>query len=448
MTLIGVNRWRERASPLPPNNRQKSGDLNRFVTDTGEEIGLYAEIFGESNNIPQHMEFTGDEIHSGPPYTVGGPFINMKVDLPQFVVQGSGHYKFHNSYLPPSWSWRYDGGFYDPLWFSFLDTVPDSNYLLPTGLSDSTLFPELSSLGSRAYARLRPATSEAGFAVALAESKDLPRMLSGSAKGFSDIWKTLGGNLKRNPMQPKKAADHFINHQFGWKPFLSDLQKFQAAHQKTAAYMAQRFRDNNQWVRRKRVDRRIESESIIYSRTDITGVQPETGIFTNMIVGPRSYTITLQEFTDVWYEGVFKVYLPEFDPGVGWSNSKFGEAMREMSLYGAHVNPTVLWKKTAWTWLIDWYTNAGDLIQQAEDWATNKVVSKYMYLMHHHRRRFELRSKFTTCDGQNHDLIWYRSADIKRREAASTRFEWNLGTGLNGVQIAILAALGLSRKPS
>jgi hypothetical protein len=95
----------------------------------------------------------------------------------------------------------------------------------------------------------------------------------------------------------------------------------------------------------------------------------------------------------------------------------------------------------------DWFSNAGDVVQAAQEWATDSMVSKYMSLMHHRRRRFELKSEFSTCDGQLHKLIWYREADIKRRQAAGSPFDFVLSGSLSPRQLAILIALGISRTP-
>jgi hypothetical protein len=186
----------------------------------------------------------------------------------------------------------------------------------------------------------------------------------------------------------------------------------------------------------------------VYERTDIAGCSPVNFWWaSNMTVGPVHYTVTLQEIIDVWYEGVFKYYRPEFTDQAASDYPIWSGVNRQMTLYGAHINPVVIWRATPWTWLADWFGNAGDIIQYGQDLATDSMVSKYMYLMHHHRRRFELKSEFTTSDGVAHQCIWYREADIKRREKAGSPFNFVLSGDLTPRQIAILAALGISRTP-
>jgi hypothetical protein len=446
--LISVNRYRERSDPMPVGNRIKAGDLNRYVVSTGAEVGLYDSFYTATSSFPRYREGTWDEIHLGPPFTVGGPFTSIKATFPNFTVQGAGSYKFHNSYLPAAWNWRYDGGFYDPMWNLAWDSLSDTQYSVSEIIANTMLTPDLSSLGSGAYARLRPSPERAGLGVMLAEARDIPRMLSSTAGTFANRWKEIGGNTRNVRMAPKRAADAFINEQFGWVPFLSDISRMSSVYDETAKHMSQIKHDNARWVRRRRVDKSIESETVIYSRTDITGCQPSGGGYTtNMIIGPKSYTVTLQDYTDVWYEGVFKYYRPEFDDSNEASKGLMGAVSRQMTMYGAHINPVVIWRATPWTWLGDWFSNAGDVVQAAQDWATDSMVSKYMYLMHHRRRRFELKSEFSTCDGQLHKLIWYREADIKRRQAAGSPFDFVLSGSLSPRQLAILIALGISRTP-
>lgn len=374
--------------------------------------------------------------------------MSIKRTFPHFNIQDSGAYKYHNSYTPAHWNWRYDGGFYDPLWNPAWDTMSDLDYSISEIFANSELVPDLSDLGAGAYARLRPSPERAGLAVAMAEAKDLPRMLQQTAGSFANYYRTIGGNSRSLPMAPKKVSEDFLNAQFGWIPFLKDIRDLDSAYRNSKIHMAQISRDNGKWVRRRRADKVLETETVVYSRDDIAGCSPVGfALMTNMTVGPKSYTVKLQDYTEVWYEGVFKYYRPEFDANIPSSHEGWAAINRHMTVYGAHINPVVIWKATPWSWLGDWFTNAGDAIQRAQDWATDSMVSKYMYLMHHRRRRFELNSRFTTADGQLHSLYWYREADIKRRQQASSSFSFVLSGGLSPRQIAILAALGISRTP-
>lgn len=458
MPFIG-QRMRSRASKLPANNRMLAGKLWVWNPATNAK-GLYSDVYGVTSSTASLRESVWDELHPGPPFKTGGAFASVKIQRPQHMLQDSGWYRTGIWYnQPANLEFVYEGGFYDPEWIPQWDSVPESEYN-SLGTAYSTLFPDISALGDEAYQKLRPKIEQVSVSVALAESRDLPRMLKTSAGLFHDAWgqisarSTLGKAIRgsdriRWRMQPKKAADNFLNHQFGWVPFLSDMSKMYKTWQDASIIKSRLNRQNGQWLKRHtRIKRLLESENVIYTRTDYPGCQPAGYPFYGMYKpgSPIKYTVTLKEYTDVWYEGQFRFYRPEFDRSLDGYDSVYREVQRMMALYGVNTNPTTIWAATPWSWLVDWFTNTRDVIQRLEDYGTDQVASKYMYLMHHRRRVFEMHSQFTTKDDRYHDLYWYRSADIKRRQPASSSFGFNLATSsLTGRQLAILGALGITR---
>lgn len=381
-----------------------------------------------------------DEVHQGPPYLTGGNFAKYKAIVPSSEVLGVGTYEtdkaqaFYNVYKG---GWGVPDFFYD-------DLSPGDYAGLGTNLSNPSLFPPLDSLGAGAYARLRPQVEKAGLGIAIAEARDLPRMMSTSARGFHDIWKSIGGSATSALMQPKRVADHFLNLQFGWIPFLKDLHQFYDVFTHSEDYMRQLSRDNNRWVKRKRVDKVIESETEIILPQSFR-CQP-VGPWGDLYTSEPSAKLIIRFNTHVWYEGVFKYYRPEFDGyREGEKTSTLGDLRRLSTLYGARINPSVVWKATPWTWLIDWFTNVGDTIQRATDWAFDGVVSKYMYLMHHHVRTATLQQRLPLKHGLQ-VLEWNRVCDIKQRRGATSPYGFSLSVDdLSGRQLAILGALGISR---
>lgn len=448
MNRFGL-RSRIRDSEIPSGIATRAGELNT-VESTGAKVSTYQYVNMASSVYPGIRERTYDVLHPGPPFVTGSNFTGITIVSPHYDVRDVGKYDTSVT-LPLNRHRRYDGGFVDPYIPGNIETLLESDYFtLQEETINATLMPNLDSLGAAAYSKLRPKLEHAGIAVALAEAKDVPRMLQSSSRSFSDIWKGMKGDLSSNVMQPKKVANEFVNQEFGWFPFVRDMSSFNETFQHARLYMDRISDRNNKWTRRYRREENVEAETLLYTRTDISGCQPAgAGNFIGMDVpSSRLYTIKLQELTEVWYEGTFKYYRPEFDKGLASYYTKWGNAQRLMTLYGAAVNPVVLWKITPWSWAADWYSNAGNCIQAIQDAGTNAFVTKYMYLMHHYRRRLECRSRFTTSDGQSHDIIWYRSADIKRRRKAGSPFAFSLGgSGLSATQIAILAALGIGRLP-
>lgn len=454
MPVIHGPRFRKRDSAIPPLNRVLAGKRIIWNMNTGQQHGTsFSNVFDTNSADPAVREKTWDALHTGPPYLSGGPFDSIKIVRPQWNVQG------HGEFLQNSWyqqgaglKYRYDGGFYDPIWVPSLDPNSETVYT-NLGTVFNSLYPDLASIGSGAYDRLRPELSKAGLGQAIAEMRDLPRMLSGTARGFHTIWNSLRSTKNhsdfyktRARMLPKGASNHFVNTQFGWIPFLSDLGNLFNVYQNAPRLKAQISRDNGRWIKRRRVDKHIESRVQVYARTDVPGVQPTGSVgFDIYDTSSYNYTITRVETTDVWYEGSWKYYRPEFDWDSERSKGPIAALQREMAIHGAQINPTLIWKVTPWSWLADWFSNAGDAIERAQDWATDSLVSKYMYLMHHRTYGFELRARFNTNSGGSRDLVWHRSADVKRRQSASSPFSFSLSGDLTARQLAILGALGIAR---
>lgn len=410
---------------------------------------------GTTPNV--HLVRTSDEVHPGPPYRSGGPFLSLRALYPNREIMGRG-------------SWRaevgselrtIEGGFSYPTTCSHMPLASDFlNYGWQPGM-DVSIFPNLSPWGPKAYAKLRPQLEKAGASVFLSELRDLPRMLRTSAKGFHEIWKNysnLGGVgvLKKGSnidprwsMQPKKVADHFLNHQFGWVPFVNDLVKFQDVFAKSQQYIAQISRDNDKWVRRVRTMAHTEESTKLCTNSGL-GCEPikfEMSDFMDF-GGGGHWDLHKEETSIVWASGSFKYYRPEFDSSLQSYDSAMSALQRNLTLYGLRINPSNVYKATPWTWLIDWFSNVGDQIDLANDIAQDGIVSKYMYVMQTKVTHYRSYHYVPWFSGRS-VLSWDRFIETKQRQPASSSFGFDLSPdALSLRQLAILSALGLTRKPS
>lgn len=436
-------RFRERSGPPMGSAKLKLGVVDILPPGGTEWYGNYP-YETDGHIYTNSVERTWDEIHPGPPFTTGGPFLNVKSELEYDSVKGSG------VYYGQVYGWgtiRYTGGFANP-WHP--DFMSDLDYLnIGTDLSNTSYFPSLSAVGVEARQKMSPRLSSAGLSVALAEARDIPRMLQTSAKGFHDQWKSLGGNTRSHLMQPKRIADHFINHQFGWAPFLDDLSKFHDTYQNAAKYIAQTKRDNNSWVRRRRTMSKIESEQVVYdshiSGTSGYKVAPGSDLFISSLHTNSRYQAILRTKANIWSAGAFKYYRPEFDDTQPDYGSAYNAVQRQLTQYGARLNPSIIWQATPWSWLIDWFSNVGDQIKVATEIAQDGVSSKYLYVMSSMTHDLVLQQDIGLHTGGKRTLEWHRKYDIKRRVGQESPFGFNLASSsLSARQIAILGALGAS----
>lgn len=446
MSQVGP-RYRERFSPLPPLNKVVLGVWQIVKLDGSPVTGANPNtVYSHSGSTHGVYERCWDEVHPGPPFNTGGPFTAIKVELPHFDVKGSSTY-FSGQYDP--WNLnnqiRYIGGFGDPDTNLGGDLTYDK--YVNAGLTVHPDFnPSLDSSGAGAFASLRPRLGTADVGVDLAESRDLPRMMKTTAKGFSDIFATLGGSRLNPRMAPKKAADQFLNQQFGWVPFLKSLYKISHTYDNTHKFLAQLRADNNKWVRRHRVTGHTERIDTLYDQP-LRAVAPQ-GYPLNQIFGPGPvrFTVTRELQTHVWAEGVFKYYRPEFDDSMLFHSGTYGRIRQLMTLYGVNINPSVVYAATPWSWLVNWFSNAGSIVDNMSAIAFDGAAAKYVYLMHHHHRlvRFKQLLDFKTGGARSFDFV--RSAQIKRRESANSPYGFRLlPSDLTGRQLTILGALGLSR---
>lgn len=412
-------------------------------------------------NLPYiEAQITGDELHSGPPYREGGPFKSLYINrIHPYGVQGFGHYFQQTDANPSNWQ-KYVGGFAPP-GVSTMGGAEVSN--LNTALSlNSLLFPDLTGYGGKAWSKTKPKLEKANLAVSLAEARDLPRMLRTTAEGFHRIWKSMGGSVTDGIMSPKHLADQFLNEQFGWVPFLSDLRKLYATYHGSEHYMKRVSETNGKPTRRRstlvgipvvvagddgqpRISWVPDYQDTIISSGSACIVDP---------VLPASYftvspTWTLREIveTKVTATGKFSFYRPEFDTGLSEYNSSWTAIQRQLTMYGARITPSNIYRATPWTWLIDWFINVGDHFDLLTDIAVDSIVCQYLYLSAHKRTIRRLTQTLPFHNPGNVTLQWEYIISTKERVGASSPYGFSLSWDtLTPRQMAIIGALGLSRR--
>lgn len=359
--------------------------------------------------------------HRGPPYDHG-----LSVNI-WHAEDGGGEVKGSGVYTDGGVR-KYEGGFICPSLWSTVTGVTLSDLALMGSSSFS-----LNSLGNaeqygpQAWGKYAPGQSIADLGVFVAELKDVPRMLSSSAKFFLDGWKSAGS---------KKLANQWLNTQFGWLPFLSDLRKFHYASQNLDRMITHIRRNNGVWrkcggpVHSDEKTTRIGSTS--YTRHYPTLVST---FYSNPSVSGSSYT-DLVETTRVWTVGRYRYYIPDIATP-NW------EGFAKLSLLGARVDPSLVWELTPFSWLVDWITNVEDNLNNLDHgWAKN-LVSQGCYVMRESEKRWSVTSTHALKNGSITNT-WDHTVRCKSRAVASP-FGFGLTGDISARQGSILAALGISR---
>lgn len=441
-----MNRYREKERSF------KDQDLK-----AGAKIGVFKTYAGSQVSSTQNVNLTGtpedskelwrcwDQTNPGPPYNTGGPFASINYTIPSAQVQGSGTYR-SSQFSPGSW-WEYNGAFVDDGdWGS--DTV--SNYL-------SVGVPALTGYDSRAWDELKPRVSKASLAQFIYELRDLPRQLETTANLMHNAWRSFGGGYSSVVMHPRSVADNFLNHEFGWAPFIGDIATFIDVYQKSSDYIRDLVRQNDTWIKKSKVLLRETTQTRLLRRLT-SGTMPSTGDFriagccNDMVVDGITtkgyFDITEVKETKVWAKGTFKYYRPEFDPNAAGFDSQWTNASRLATLYGLRINPTLLYKITPWSWLVDWFSQFGKFIQRQDDFISDGIVSKCLYVMRSTERKV-VKTSFINFASGPRAFTWQRKHAMRQRKVADSPYGFDLTfSNLSVRQWAILGAIGIGQTPT
>jgi hypothetical protein len=391
-------------------------------------------------------ERTWDRCNPGPPYRSGGGFTSIKSRNPWREVQGQTSVERVNA--GAHLVYHYSGGF-TPL--SFGVTNISLNDMSNAGKSGTygPSYGESASYGASAYARYKPKQSTANAAVFLGEIRDTPRMLKATAKAFHDIWKGLGGHAGEF-FSSKALSDNWLNTQFGWIPFLSDLQDFHRTYRDTNSILRRLKRENGSWQTRGGTMEETDETSNVDNHDTENAPLVYPTLLSNYYAFPYpgqpnkfGSTTTSQNIKHkIWLEAKFKYWMPEL---LKDNDHGYNHAMNRIRLYGARLTPSTVYQIIPWSWLGDWATNAGDVIDNVSTQFSDNLTAKYAYVMRHTYKANHNSSTIHFHGGGTSHCSWTQEIETKTRTGASP-FGFGLSPDqLTGRQISILAALGISR---
>jgi hypothetical protein len=293
---------------------------------------------------------------------------------------------------------------------------------------------DLAPYGTTAIARCKPTNNVADVATFLAElySDGLPKLFGAS------LWE---GKVKL----ANSVGEEYLNKEFGWDPLLGDLNSILYSITHAHTVLSQYERDSGKVVRR-RYEFPIErTQTDEFFTLDPYGIQPYDPVLIDTSV-PRSPVRKMtRTWKRRWFSGAFTYHLPS---DYYSRNAMVSAASKASTLLGLDLTPNVLWNAAPWSWAVDWFSNAGDVVTNLSDWSTDGLVLKYGYIMEHsfitHTYYLDGPPGYKTKGVHVSPVI--ACLETKRREVA-TPFGFGLSwSGLSPRQIAIAAALGLTRR--
>lgn len=375
--------------------RTRSRELNLYIPgfyQTGYYPGgnwtpLGSPTYGSAlSNIQEYMN---DTLGPGPPFVEPhGLYLRKKKIVPlqyygEARLSGS-NWRRHYGYNPANWTG-----------FQYVSDPPatDMNYWK-----------------AKAMAAINPFKPQVDIPLFLFELKDFPRMLRG-------LGYVLSGTYK-----PKDIPGGYLAYQFGWGPLLGDiasLYDFAGDMQKTARYLENAANGG-------RVSRSIGGKSDPGS----------AGTYSYTLGSDGNYVLawTSQNTVKGWTTA--RIHLTEPLP--------LSVDARQMLVFrtalGLNASAATIWNAIPWSWLIDYFTNVGALMD------ARRGYTRWRFTDMHVMVKTSYTQKVTATLNQVRDMSWSggEKSHIQKQRAyvgANPNVGFGMAPMLSLRQVSILGAL-------
>lgn len=362
-----------------------------------------------------------DETHPcrGGKYLSGGPFDLRKAE--QFCSPASVNGSFDSGLR----RWKVSGTVY-PIFYG----VPVTGF--PHYSRPASSESETRDYGAQAWDKFKPGKPEIGLGVFVAELRDLPRMLMKEAYAHRNLGK------------------HYLNAQFGWIPFLKDIRKMFLIQKNMDKIITRLHRNNGKWALR---SGSVLSDISVVDTWEHAGNVP---VFSPVVWNDISNNANtwcrgqISHSERVWFSGRFKYYIEGLSEEIinAGINSPWNTAVKRLNLerkiMGLTLDPGEVYNALPWSWLVDYFSNAGNVITNVTNGYVDECVAAYAYVMRENIIEAHQTSGSTLNDGSPYEGTITRRSVQKCRVSANP-FGFHVSGDLSSRQTAILAALGLSR---
>jgi hypothetical protein len=312
-----------------------------------------------------------------------------------------------------------------------------SNFVYPSNyFSDNS---SLNKLGATAISRCSPSNATADLGVAIGEifSEGLPSIIGGSLKALRDM----------THRQRRKALGHeYLNVEFGWKPFINDLQKTAKSLLHAQSIIDGYEKNSGKLVRRRYEFPEVHDSEIVRLRQhESPWVTPDvSGFYDFDYVNQGEIYRSFKGTKRQWFSGAFTYFVPP--PGDGLRSDIARQVIFARKLLGLSLTPDVVWNLFPWSWAIDWFTNTSDVLQNWTDWAIDNQVLAYGYMMEHSIAEYTYTfSGPTGYRAGSEPGVVKMTSEVKLRTQATPYGFGLTWEDLSPRQLAIIGALGMSR---
>lgn len=307
------------------------------------------------------------------------------------------------------------------LYYRYKGSFVDSSFV---GSGAPTLaFPseaEIAFFGAKGYNRYKPDRPVSELATTLGEMHDL--------KQLGKMW-SEGSAMHR-------LATRDLDNKFGRGAAIKDILKLKSLQEDLDKRIRALRRNNGKPVRRGGTIHNVENSTSSEVTLSNPGVVPV--LTWGHHSGVRRTTIQTTG-TRWWFSGRFRYYVPELAvPGNRWPPGLVAE------LVGGNLETA--WNLMPWSWLLDWFTNMGDVISNIISVGARGLVSDYAYIMCERFQRTESRTD-AYFNGVHLPTSSFLERSYKMRDVGSP-----FGFGVSPSQFtpaqgATLAAVGITHMP-
>jgi len=257
---------------------------------------------------------------------------------------------------------------------------------------------------------------------------------------------------KRRTEVAKAAGSEYLNYIFGWAPLVKEVGEV-----RDSARFHSEIMKNYQNGEGKNTHRTFNypsqhdaASASFGGETPLeTGIHPSFGNFT-----PRPVrTVSRTRDTKRWFEGCFTYGGPS--SADSWQRH-LGYGEQADHLFGLSLTPDLLWELTPWSWAVDWFSNAGEVINNVTQFGLAGLVLRYGYMMEETIEKVTAevgRCEFFSTDKPFGANLTTTSSPCKcgveivtKRRVPASPFGFSVGwEGLSPTQLAITAALGITK---
>lgn len=269
---------------------------------------------------------------------------------------------------------------------------------------------------------------------------DLPSIIGEIALG-GGLPRMIGHNLRERVGSLRgRSADEYLNVQFGWFPLIADIKELVRTVLHAQEALDQYLRDAGRSVRRRYVETPT-TQTWSFNRIGATAFPTTSGLSSNS-------TVVEQYYKARWFSGRFRYFVPLGDDAASRIERYRKMAGYLLGLKSSGMTPDQVWQIAPWSWLVDWFSDIGDIISNVTNLGIDSTVLEYGYAMQLEQTvRTEsgvIRKTGAQPVGPYPFSSEFISSRKVRAQANPYGFEvdWS---GLSLKQISILAALGITR---